>query len=386
MCNEKKVVTRIWDVTSLSRDELELANGQSLQQSIIEEQNDNETMEHLKVAAQLLQEGSIVAFPTETVYGLGADARNTTAVEAVFAAKGRPSDNPLIVHIADRKQLDAFTEQVNDLSNKLMDTFWPGPLTLILPLKEQTLSEKVTAGLDTVGVRMPDHPVALKLIAAADCPIAAPSANRSGRPSPTTASHVQEDLMGRIAGIVDGGPTGVGVESTVVQAHHDGTVTILRPGGITAEQLGEVAAKVQLDPGLAIDSGSAASIPAPRSPGMKYTHYAPKGELCVVQGSPNAVSAYVNGALEEAAQRGERTAVLAFSEHLHLYRADAVYSLGSLDRLAEGAHRLYAALRSCDEIGASVLYAEACPRNGLGDAIMNRLLKAAGHRIIHIAE
>ncbi|WP_249435838.1 L-threonylcarbamoyladenylate synthase [Paenibacillus sp. Marseille-Q4541] len=343
-------------------------------------------MEHLKVAAQLLQEGSIVAFPTETVYGLGADARNTTAVEAVFAAKGRPSDNPLIVHIADRKQLDAFTEQVNDLSNKLMDTFWPGPLTLILPLKEQTLSEKVTAGLDTVGVRMPDHPVALKLIAAADCPIAAPSANRSGRPSPTTASHVQEDLMGRIAGIVDGGPTGVGVESTVVQAHHDGTVTILRPGGITAEQLGEVAAKVQLDPGLAIDSGSAASIPAPRSPGMKYTHYAPKGELCVVQGSPNAVSAYVNGALEEAAQRGERTAVLAFSEHLHLYRADAVYSLGSLDRLAEGAHRLYAALRSCDEIGASVLYAEACPRNGLGDAIMNRLLKAAGHRIIHIAE
>ncbi|WP_454193500.1 L-threonylcarbamoyladenylate synthase [Paenibacillus sp. Marseille-Q7038] len=382
MCDEKNVVestahsmaemrpdmvTHIWDVTG----------------DIDKEQ----TMEHLKEAAALLQDGSIVAFPTETVYGLGADARNTVAVESVFAAKGRPSDNPLIVHVANRAQLGGFTEPVNELSSRLMDTFWPGPLTLILPLKQKSLSEKVSAGLSTVGVRMPDHPVALELIAAADCPIAAPSANRSGRPSPTTASHVREDLMGRIAGIVDGGPTGVGVESTVVEAHDDGTVTILRPGGITAEQLAEVAAEVYLDPGLTVDPIKAdASSPAPRSPGMKYTHYAPKGELRVVQGAPDAVAAYVNGALLAATARGERTAVLAFSEHLHLYRADAVYSLGSLERLAEAAHRLYAALRSCDEIGASVLYAEACPRDGLGDAIMNRLLKAAGHQIIHVAE
>lgn len=382
MCNEKNSIENIADVNTEIRPDMVTHIW-----DVTGDMNKEETMEHLKEAAALLQDGSIVAFPTETVYGLGADARNTAAVESVFAAKGRPSDNPLIVHVASRAQLDGFTEPVNELSSRLMDTFWPGPLTLILPLKQKSLSEKVSAGLDTVGVRMPDHPVALELIAAADCPVAAPSANRSGRPSPTTSSHVREDLMGRIAGIVDGGPTGVGVESTVVEAHDDGTVTILRPGGITAEQLAEVAAEVRLDPGLSVDSVKAdASSPAPRSPGMKYTHYAPKGELCVVQGAPDAVAAYVNGALSAAAARGERTAVLAFSEHLHLYRADAVYSLGSLERLAEGAHRLYAALRSCDEIGASVLYAEACPRDGLGDAIMNRLLKAAGHQIIHVTE
>ena len=382
MCNEKNSIENIADVTTEIRSDILTHIW-----DVTEDTNKEQTMEHLKEAAALLQDGSIVAFPTETVYGLGADARNTAAVESVFAAKGRPSDNPLIVHVASRAQLDGFTEPVNELSSRLMDTFWPGPLTLILPLKPNSLSEKVSAGLSTVGVRMPDHPVALELIAAADCPVAAPSANRSGRPSPTTASHVREDLMGRIAGIVDGGPTGVGVESTVIEAHDDGTVTILRPGGITAEQLAEVAAEVRLDPGLSIGSVKTdASSLAPRSPGMKYTHYAPKGELRVVQGAPGAVAAYVNGELSTAAARGERTAVLAFSEHLHLYRADAVYSLGSLERLAEGAHRLYAALRSCDEIGASVLYAEACPRDGLGDAIMNRLLKAAGHQLIHVAE
>lgn len=382
MCNDKhsiekqaafaaevspQMTTHFWDVTG--------------------EQNKDQLAVRLTEAAQLLQQGSTIAFPTETVYGLGANARNTEAVEAVFAAKGRPSDNPLIVHIASKEQLDDFTGPINSLSHTLMDKFWPGPLTIIVPLKKDALSEKVSAGLDTVGVRMPDHPVALELIATANCPVAAPSANRSGRPSPTTASHVEEDLTGRIAGIVDGGPTGVGVESTVVQAHDDGTITILRPGGITAEQLSEIASKVQLDPALSVDTSlSETATIAPRSPGMKYTHYAPKGKLSLVQGEPEAVAAYINGALEDAAQSGERTAVLAFSEHLHLYRADAVYSLGSLDCLAEGAHRLYAALRSCDDIGASVLYAEACPRDGLGEAIMNRLLKAAGHRVIHITE
>lgn len=380
MCNDKhsiekqaafaaemssQMTTHFWDVTG--------------------EQNKDQLAVRLTEAAQLLQQGSTIAFPTETVYGLGADARNTEAVEAVFAAKGRPSDNPLIVHIASKEQLDDFTGPINTLSHTLMDKFWPGPLTIIVPLKKDSLSEKVSAGLDTVGVRMPDHPVALELIAAANCPVAAPSANRSGRPSPTTASHVAKDLTGRIAGIVDGGPTGVGVESTVVQAHDDGTITILRPGGITVEQLAEVASKVQLDPALSVDTSlSETTTLAPRSPGMKYTHYAPKGKLSLVQGEPEAVAAYINGALEDMAQTGERTAVLAFSEHLHLYRADAVYSLGSLNCLTEGAQRLYAALRSCDDIGATVLYAEACPRDGLGEAIMNRLLKAAGHRVIHI--
>ncbi|MDU2242484.1 MAG: L-threonylcarbamoyladenylate synthase, partial [Paenibacillus sp.] len=191
----------------------------------------------LKEAAAVLASGGTVAFPTETVYGLGADARNTAAVEEIFAAKGRPSDNPLIVHIADVSQLDGLVTEVNETARRLMEAFWPGPLTLVLPVAEGAVSPRVTAGLSTVGVRMPAHDVALRLIAAAGCPVAAPSANRSGRPSPTLASHVGEDLSGRIDGIVDGGPTGVGLESTVVEAGRDGVVTVLRPGGITAEQL-----------------------------------------------------------------------------------------------------------------------------------------------------
>lgn len=230
----------------------------------------------IREAAVLLQAGETVAFPTETVYGLGADARSTKAVEAVFAAKGRPSDNPLIVHVSDADQLEGMVAEINDTARALMNMFWPGPLTLVLPVVPQALSSRVTAGLDTVGVRMPDHPIALRLIAEAGCPLAAPSANRSGRPSPTLAQHVREDLEGRIGGILDGGPTGVGLESTVVQAADDGTVTILRPGGVTAEQLAAVARAVVLDPALAATPGEDADSPAPRSPGMKYTHYAPR--------------------------------------------------------------------------------------------------------------
>ncbi|MCM3786061.1 L-threonylcarbamoyladenylate synthase [Neobacillus mesonae] len=349
-----------------------------------QELNTNEAMEHLEEAAKLLRDGSIVAFPTETVYGLGADARNTEAVEAVFAAKGRPSDNPLIVHIARREQLREFVQEVNPVSEALMEAFWPGPLTIILPIKPDVLSKKVTAGLDTVGVRMPDHSVALQLLSLADCPVAAPSANRSGRPSPTLAEHVSTDLDGRIAGIVDGGATGVGVESTVVQADDDGVITILRPGGITAEQLETIAAEVRLDPGLTVGANDRSLVP--RSPGMKYTHYAPKGKLCVVEGAPSAVTPYISKSLRDAKLRGEFTAVLAFSEHIEAYRADGLFSLGSLDRLSEGAHLLYAALRSCDEIGATYILAEACPSEGLGAAIMNRLLKAAGHQVIHVSD
>ncbi|WP_143536180.1 L-threonylcarbamoyladenylate synthase, partial [Saccharibacillus sp. O23] len=194
----------------------------------------------IRAAAALLAEGKLVAFPTETVYGLGGDARSTAAVEGIFAAKGRPSDNPLIVHIADRAELDAFVLEVSEADEKLMDAFWPGPLTLVLPVRPGALSPRVTAGLDTVAVRMPDHGIALALIRASGCPLAAPSANRSGRPSPTLARHVREDLDGRIDGIVDGGPAGVGVESTVVRTNAAGGATVLRPGGIPAEELGRV--------------------------------------------------------------------------------------------------------------------------------------------------
>ncbi|ASA24544.1 L-threonylcarbamoyladenylate synthase [Paenibacillus donghaensis] len=369
-------------------------------------------------AAALLRAGGTVAFPTETVYGLGADARNTAAVEMVFAAKGRPSDNPLIVHVAGVAALDDLVSEVHETAAALMAAYWPGPLTLVLPARPGVLSPRVTAGLDTVGVRMPDHPVALALLKAAGCPVAAPSANRSGRPSPTLASHVQDDLAGYIGGVLDGGAAGVGLESTVVQVQPDGTVAVLRPGGITAEQLAAVAgvAAVDLSPAAALEFASPSSAgealpgpaaggaiaaeagspgaaraagdgsPAPRAPGMKYTHYAPRGWLGVVRGaSAQRVAEAAAERLQAAQQRGESTGLLLFEEHRGLYPAGTaacVVSLGSLGAPEEAARSLYAALRRFDDAGATYILAEACPVTGLGAAIMNRLMKAAGGSVI----
>jgi L-threonylcarbamoyladenylate synthase len=359
-------------------------------------------------AATMLREGGTVAFPTETVYGLGADARNTAAVEAVFAAKGRPSDNPLIVHIADPGALDELVTEVHPTAAALMEAYWPGPLTVVLPVREGVLSPCVTAGLDTVGVRMPDHPVALALISAAGCPVAAPSANRSGRPSPTLASHVMEDLAGYIGGVLDGGAAGVGLESTVVQVQPDGRVAVLRPGGITSEQLAAVAgaeavtaepaavkelgtsevAEASVVPALKEHQGAKAvsDSSAPRAPGMKYTHYAPRGWLGVVRGSsPQHVAEEAASLLQAAQLSGEVTGLLLFEEHKSLYPAApaaCVLSLGSLSSPEEGARSLYAALRRFDEAGATYILAEACPYTGLGAAIMNRLMKAAGGSVI----
>ncbi|MDR0266695.1 MAG: threonylcarbamoyl-AMP synthase [Paenibacillus sp.] len=341
--------------------------------------------EELQEAAALLRGGGVIAFPTETVYGLGADARSTSAVEAVFAAKGRPSDNPLIVHISDDSQLDGLVQHVGTTARRLMDALWPGPLTVVLPVQPDVLSPRVTAGLDTVGIRMPDHPVALALIEASGCPVAAPSANRSGRPSPTLAGHVLEDLAGSIDGVVDGGATGVGLESTVVQILDDGSVTVLRPGGVTLEQLSQAAGvPVHLDPALIAAAGSGSEL-APRAPGMKYTHYAPKGTLCIVTGdSPSEVSEWISGSLQKAAADGVRTGVLAFDEHISRYHADCIESLGSLSDLGTAAHRLYAALRRMDEEHIEFILSEACLEDGLGAAIMNRLRKAAGQEVIHL--
>nr|WP_251037408.1 L-threonylcarbamoyladenylate synthase [Paenibacillus albidus] len=342
----------------------------------------------LAEAAEMLRQGSTVAFPTETVYGLGADARNTAAVEAVFAAKGRPSDNPLIVHIADPAALAGLVTEVHPAAAALMNAYWPGSLTLVLPVRPGVLSPRVTAGLDTVGVRVPDHPVALALLSAAGCPVAAPSANRSGRPSPTLAAHVLDDLAGYIGGVLDGGPAGVGLESTVVQVQPDGTALVLRPGGITAEQLAAVvgAAAVAAAPEPAAGSASAAANLAPRAPGMKYTHYAPRGWLGVVRGaSPQRVAEAAAEQLSAAKLGGEVTGLLLFEEHQALYpaaAADCVVSLGSLASPEEGARSLYAALRRFDEAGATYILAEACPEAGLGAAIMNRLMKAAGGSVI----
>ncbi|WP_340026688.1 L-threonylcarbamoyladenylate synthase [Paenibacillus sp. FSL K6-1096] len=349
-------------------------------------------LEKIEAAAGLLRSGETVAFPTETVYGLGADARNTAAVEAVFAAKGRPSDNPLIVHIARRSDLEGLVTEVHPVAARLIDAFWPGPLTLVLPVRPGVLSPLVTAGLDTVGVRMPDHPVALALLRAADCPVAAPSANRSGRPSPTLAAHVLEDLAGYIGGVLDGGAAGVGLESTVVQVQPDGTVQVLRPGGITAEQLAAVTGSAAGASGGAGVSAAAAAQAAedgpaaPRAPGMKYTHYAPRGALSIVRGSSAQRVAETAAELLQAAQRdGAVTGLLLFEEHRALYPADpaaCVVSLGPLASPEEAARFLYAALRRFDEAGATYILAEACPVTGLGAAIMNRLMKAAGNTVI----
>ncbi|WP_438348801.1 L-threonylcarbamoyladenylate synthase [Paenibacillus sp. FA6] len=381
----KRLDTAYWNVSSLSDDE-DIATGQAMQE-----------------AAALLQQGGIVAFPTETVYGLGADARSTTAVEAVFAAKGRPSDNPLIVHIADRSQLSELITEIPPVALTLMDVYWPGPLTIVLPLRPGVLSPRVTAGLDTVGIRMPDHPIALALIAAADCPIAAPSANRSGRPSPTLASHVREDLDGRIDGVLDGGPAGVGLESTVVRVFVSGEIHVLRPGGITVEQLATVTGATVISIGGAVTEAQSAVSPghlkgagpvndaeseAPRSPGVKYAHYAPQGELTIVRGaSPQTVVSRIMALLDQAVDDGTLTGLLAFDEHIPLYDlnpATHVISLGSLATPAEAAHKLYAALRLFDELGVAYMLAEACSEEGLGEAVMNRLIKAAGGSVIEV--
>ncbi|UJF36502.1 threonylcarbamoyl-AMP synthase [Paenibacillus hexagrammi] len=335
-------------------------------------------------AAKLLREGETVAFPTETVYGLGADATNTKAVDQIYKAKGRPSDNPLIVHIADIRQLNDLVaaSAITSSHRRLMEAFWPGPLTIVFPVKEGVLSPLVTAGLSTVGIRIPDHPVALELLKEAGCPVAAPSANSSGRPSPTLAVHVREDLEGKIGGLLDGGPTGVGVESTVIQMVDDNELYILRPGGITAESLrAALPGKVVHEP----QKETLHESEAPRAPGMKYTHYAPQGAMQIVMGdTPQAVAAWIQQDLDAAKLQGMRTGVLTYEEHAAWYQADLVIACGSLSRPETIARELYGALRRFDTEGITYMNAEACPEEGLGQAIMNRMYKAAGHSLVQV--
>lgn len=330
-----------------------------------------ETYPQITQAAQLLQANEIIAFPTETVYGLGGNAKSDEAIRKIFTAKGRPSDNPLIIHIVAKEQLHAFTQEVPEKAEKLIAHFWPGPLTLILSYKKGSLSDLATAGLDTVGVRMPDHPVALALIKASGLPIAAPSANRSGRPSPTSAQHVEEDLAGKIAGIVDGGATGVGVESTVIDCTTEVPV-ILRPGGVTKEAIEAVIGEVLVDPALTDTAEQ------PRSPGMKYRHYAPEAPLYLVDGSKEDVQAYIN----EGKKQGLKVGVLTTKENEGFYDADYIFACGERERLETVASSIYEALRSFNKAGVDIIYSEVFPREGVGHAIMNRLMKAAGHRVL----
>ncbi|MBC1569561.1 threonylcarbamoyl-AMP synthase [Listeria sp. FSL L7-1425] len=325
-----------------------------------------------QAAAELLQNGECVAFPTETVYGLGADATNQAAIQKIYAAKGRPSDNPLIVHIARREQMDQFVASYPPKAIQLMEEFWPGPLTVILPLKKDSLAANVSAGLSTVGVRMPEHPVSLELIKTANIPVAAPSANRSGKPSPTTANHVIEDLDGKIAGIIDGGPTGVGLESTVIDCSLEVPI-ILRPGGITKEQIERVIGPVDSS------SNSTTEAEKPKAPGMKYTHYAPKAPVYLIEGSTEFWQSEINKA--EAAHK--KIGILATKELANKLTTNAVIqTTGSISALDEVATSLYNGLRAFDHEDVELIFAEVYPETELGAAIMNRLEKAAGNRRI----
>ncbi len=336
--------------------------------------------EGLRRAGEILKAGGLVAFPTETVYGLGGDALNPDSSRKIYAAKGRPSDNPLIVHIADWKDMSRIVSQIPEEARLLSEAFWPGPLTMILQ-KSDAVPLETTGGLDTVAVRMPAHPVALAVIREGGGFVAAPSANTSGKPSPTLAAHVAEDLDGRIDMIVDGGALGIGLESTIV----DLTVSpprILRPGYITREMLEYVLGEVEAD--ATILQSQAECGQAPKAPGMKYRHYAPAGELAVVQGDPEAVAEYINSRAREDQRGGHRVGVIATEEMLGQYQADVIKSVGSRADETVIAARLYAILREFDREGATKIYSESFSSDGLGQAIMNRLLKAAGHRVIDL--
>jgi len=331
-------------------------------------------------AAALIRSGDVVAFPTETVYGLGASALDGAAVGRIFEAKGRPNDNPLIVHIAERSQLSAVVREVPAVAERLIDLFWPGPLTLVMP-KHPDVAEAVTCGLETVGVRMPSHMVARSLIQAAGVPVAAPSANRSGRPSPTAAEHVVEDLAGHIPMVLDGGETGVGVESTVV----DLTVTppmLLRPGGVTLEQLREAVGAV--DVAAAINGMEAGAGAIPRSPGMKYKHYAPQAPLILVTGPVHPMQEKIRDLTMEYQEEGKRVGILCGAESRGVYLASVVLEYGARTDLAGVASDLFSTLRAFDRHGVDVILAEGVPVEGMGLAIMNRLRRAAAGRVVEV--
>lgn len=336
--------------------------------------------ESLAWGAELLRRGELVAFPTETVYGLGANALDSAAVREIFAAKGRPADNPLIVHIWDREQL-AQVCHVPPLAEKLMDAFWPGPLTLLMPRRE-SIPLVVTASLPTVAVRMPSHPVAAALLKACNVPVAAPSANRSGKPSPTTAHHVLEDMDGRIPLILDGGDCEVGVESTVLDISGE-TPCILRPGGITKAMLETVLPRVEVAGSVLrpLQPGEKAL-----SPGMRYKHYAPAGAVTLVEGQEAQVVAACHKLYQQAEAAGQRACILCFTEHISQLAGCHVEALGSKERPEEVAHRLFALLREMDEQGMEAIFSEVMPPEGVGLAVMNRLGRAAAFHTVNAAE
>ena len=331
-------------------------------------------------AAGIIRSGGLAAFPTETVYGLGGDALSRTSSERIYAAKGRPSDNPLIVHICRTRALEYITRELPPEAMALADAFWPGPLTMILK-KSAAVPDETTGGLDTVAVRMPDQETALALIRASGGYIAAPSANLSGHPSPTKAQHVADDLDGRIEMILDDGDVGIGIESTIIDLT-DEIPTILRPGYITPQMLSDVIGEVRVDPALMTVSGDA----KPKAPGMKYRHYAPRANLILVRGTPDAVSEKISRLLADCEADGTPAGVICSDETEKCYRAGLCISLGSRADGEAVAHNLFAALRAFDESNVEIIYSEWFDVPQTGEAVLNRLRKAAGYQIIDASD
>ncbi len=331
-----------------------------------------EKQEDLRTAAGIIRRGGLVGMPTETVYGLAANALNGAAVAGIFKAKGRPMDNPLIVHICELSQWDELVDTIPDNARKLAQAYWPGPMTIILP-KSKIIPDEVSAGMPTVGVRFPSHPVAQALIRESGCPLAAPSGNLSGKPSPTTAACMAEDMDGRIDAILDGGPCRVGVESTVVTLATN-PPRLLRPGGITLEQLESVLGPVEVDPAVTHPLAEGVKV---ASPGMKYKHYAPKAHVIMVKGPFDAYCALVNQ------QQESGVAALCFDGEESFLHVPCV-PYGTREDAASQAHEIFEALRQLDEIGAKIVYARAPSPTGVGLAVYNRLIRAAGFDVMEV--
>ena len=350
-------------------------------ETIIKNTNEDDAFTKAK---EILTAGGLVAFPTETVYGLGGNALDPSASAKIYAAKGRPSDNPLIVHISDKNDVYKLAEDVSEAAEKLMDAFWPGPMTIIFK-KKDIVPKETTGGLETVAIRMPSHPDAARLISESGLYIAAPSANSSGRPSPSTAAHVIEDLSGKIDMILDGGPVDIGIESSIIDMSGD-TPVILRPGFITKSKFEEIIGTVAIDKAIiSPDSGI-----KPKAPGMKYTHYAPKGTVTIVESEndPSSINTNVineiNRLTKDAETANENVVVLTTEENKDKYICKNIILLGKTSSSSEVAKNLYSALRKCDDLGAKIIYSESFYHDELGGAVMNRLLKAAGQRVIKV--
>lgn len=337
---------------------------------------DNIDMEVIKEASDILHAGDMVVFPTETVYGLGADALDEMASKKIYAAKGRPSDNPLIVHVANEQQILPLVKEIPESARKLMKAFWPGPLTIIFN-KSDVVPYGTTGGLDTVAIRMPNHKVALTLIEESNIPIAAPSANTSGRPSPTTAMHVMDDLNGKISMVIDGGAVGIGIESTIVDVTGD-IPMILRPGYINKKMLEEVVGEVTIDKAIL---GPVSPDLKPKAPGMKYKHYAPKADFTMFDGDIDKVADRINELAESYIKKGYKVGIISSAESKDRYRYGEVISIGSRNNELSISKNLYKVLREFDDKQVDYILGETFRSEELGQAIMNRLLKAAGYQV-----